>query len=228
MNFSPNRSKTNNGYGLIILLLIYTVCTPLITLNCQGPAYISKLDMYLYSENVNSRFDFRNSNLNHKSIFLSVDVEAKSSCTINSELTLKVNRKELSQPKKGLYILTLNTTNGGYKTTSFNQPMKHYFWDSDRRKKNKRNFINYFRSLPNNTVIVFVTKGLCKYSDFGDWITYLEKGTDLVFERKDYRGDWMSAVVVACKTNCPKDVRPITIYGQYAVLNVTFGTKGKQ
>ena len=74
---------------------------------------------------------------------------------------------------------------------------------------------------------VFVTKGLCKYSDFGDWISYLEKDTDLVFKRKDYEVNWMSAVLVACKTNCPKDVRPITIYGQHAAMNVTFGTKGK-
>ena len=139
---------------------------------------------------------------------------------------MKVDQKELSQPKKGLYILTLNTTNGEYETTSFDQPMKHFFWDPDRRKTNRLKFINYFLSLANNTVIVFVTKGLCKYSDFGDWISYLEKDTDLVFKRKDYEVNWMSAVVVACKTNCPKDVRPITIYAQHAVINVTFGTNG--
>ena len=106
---------------------------------------------------------------------------------------------------------------------------KPLFWDvfgSLRREINKQNFIKNFRSLAKHSVIVFVTKGLCKYSDFGDWISYLEKDTDLVIERKDYKGDWMSAVVVACKTNCPKDVRAITIYGQHAVINVTFGTNG--
>ncbi|XP_066911569.1 uncharacterized protein [Clytia hemisphaerica] len=160
-----------------------------------------------------------------------VDVQAKSSCAIDSKLTLKVDNKELVQPQRGLYVLVLNTTNGKYKNKSFDQPMKSYFWDiweSSKRKKNKLNFIKYIQNFPNNTVIVFVSKGLCKYSQFGDWISFLEEDTDLVFEEKDYRGDWMSAIVVACKTNCPKNIRPISVYGQHATLNVTFSVKGDE
>ena len=92
------------------------------------------------------------------------------------------------------------------------------------REANRDHFTRYFSNenvIKNGTVVVFVTSGLCDKYSFGDWLGYLKsENTGLVFEEK-YTGDWQTAVVTACKTQCPDGVNPKSVFGFNAALNLS-------
>lgn len=146
-----------------------------------------------------------------------------------------VNGREwLKSQRYGLFVQTITKTDTGIETgiKRFYNKMAPSFFEYKRRVKNRKQFISYFTSnekiVKNETVIVFVTSGLCDNYSFGDWLDFLqsEQNTGLIFEQK-YSGDWRTAVVTACKGKCPDGFNPSSIFGFNAALNVSIEFESK-